>query len=230
MKANASYGFSRAALWGGFAALTVLAIVHVSLPMLRSDHPMHALLYAQRWLLVPHIAAGATALVLGPLQFSRRLRAGNPARHRFIGKVYVVCCLVAATCAALLARHYPAFFPYSVSVNAFLWVTFTVTAFVSARRRRIDRHRRWMARSYAMATTFVIARLPLPIPGYDHLGAAASSYALLVVTLFALLVAEFIVDWPAAWGEAESRRTPAAALSSRLTTHVRRRPCRAAVH
>ena len=202
MKANASYGFSRAALWGGFAALTVLAIVHVSLPMLRSDHPMHALLYAQRWLLVPHIAAGATALVLGPLQFSRRLRAGNPARHRFIGKVYVVCCLVAATCAALLARHYPAFFPYSVSVNAFLWVTFTVTAFVSAHRRRIDRHRRWMARSYAMATTFVIARLPLPIPGYDHLGAAASSYALLVFTLFALLVAEFVVDWPAASGSA----------------------------
>ncbi len=200
MTTNMRYGFSRAALWGGFAALTVLAIVHVSLPMLRSDNPMHALLYAQRWLLVPHIAAGATALGLGPLQFSRRLRAGSPARHRFIGKVYVLCCLVAAMYAALLARHYPAFFPYSVSVNAFLWITFTVTAFVAARRRRIDRHRRWMARSYAMATTFVIARLPLPIPGYDHLSLAASSYALLVITLFALLIAELVVDWPGASG------------------------------
>ncbi|MDE2347517.1 MAG: DUF2306 domain-containing protein [Gammaproteobacteria bacterium] len=202
MKPNANYGFSRAALWCGFAALTILAIVHVSLPMLRGDHPMHALLYTQRWLLVPHVAAGATALVLGPLQFSRRLRARNPARHRFIGKAYVLCCLVAATYAALLARHYPAFFPYSVSVNAFLWMTFTVTAFVAARRRRIDRHRRWMARSYAMATTFVIARLPLPIPGYDQLSLAASSYALLVITLFALLVAELVVDWPGVTGNA----------------------------
>ena len=198
MKTNATYGLARAALWIGFAALGVLAIVHVSLPMLRVDHPMHALLYAQRWLLVPHVIAGATALVLGPLQFSRRLRARGRARHRLLGKAYVLCCLVAATYAALLARHYPAFFPYSVSVNALLWITFTVAAFVAARRRRIDRHRRWMARSYAMATTFVIARLPLPIPGYDHLSLEASSYALLVITLFALLVAELLVDWPAA--------------------------------
>jgi uncharacterized membrane protein len=200
MRGNATYGLQRAALWSGLAALTILAIVHASLPILRVDHPMHALLYAQRWLLVPHIVAGATALVLGPLQFSRRLRARDPVRHRLLGKIYVLCCLVAATYAALLARHYPAYFPYSVSVNAFLWITFTVAAFVAARGRRIERHRRWMARSYAMATTFVIARLPLPIPGYDQMSLEASSYALLVFTLFALLVAELIVDWPGAPG------------------------------
>ena len=200
MNGNSTYGWFRPLLWSGFAALTIVAIVRVSLPMLRVDHPMHAILDAQRWLLIPHIAAGATALALGPLQFSRRLRARNPARHRLIGKIYVICCLVAATFAALLARHYPAFFPYSVAVNALLWFTFTVAAYVAARHRRIDRHRRWMARSYAMATTFVIARLPLPIPGYDRLSLEASSYALLIISLFALLVAELTVDWPTARG------------------------------
>lgn len=202
MQSTATYGYSRAALWSVFASLTIVALVRVSLPMLRVDHPMHALLYAQRWFLIPHIVAGATALVLGPLQFSRRLRARNPARHRTLGKIYLLCCVAAATFAALLARNYPAFFPYSVSVNAFLWITFTLAAFAAARRRRIDRHRRWMARSYAMATTFVIARLPLPIRGLDNLSLQASSYALLVFTLFALLVAELLVDWPLAPGPA----------------------------
>lgn len=202
MNARASYGLTRPALWSALAALTIVAIVHSSLPILRADHPMHALLYAQRWLLVPHVAAGAIALVLGPIQFSRRLREGDPARHRLLGKVYVLACLLAATLAPLLAWHYPAFFPYSVSVNAILWITSTVAAYIAARHRRIERHRRWMARSYAMAATFVIARLPLPIPGYENLSLEASSYVLLIMTLFALLVAEFVVDWPTARGPA----------------------------
>ncbi len=194
--ARPEFGPWRLAAWVAFAGLTALAIAHSSLPILRTDHPMHPVLAAQRWLLLPHIAAGAAALVLGPLQFSRRLRLRDPARHRLLGKIYVVSCLIAAGFAPLLAWHYPAFFPYSVAVNALLWIAFTVTAYLAARRRRIDSHRRWMARSYALATTFVLPRLPLPLPGYDDWSLEASSYALLVMTVIALTIAEFLVDWP----------------------------------
>jgi uncharacterized membrane protein len=182
--------------WSAFAALTAAAVIHSSLPILRAEHPMHAVLASQRWLLIPHVLAGATALVLGPLQFSRRIRTGSLARHRWIGTAYVCACLVAAPLALLMALDYPAFFPYSVAVNSTLWIVTTAVAWVAARRRRIDVHRRWMARSYAMATTFVLSRVPLPIPGYDDLGLEAASYLLLVITVSALLVAELLTDWP----------------------------------
>lgn len=178
-------------LAGGLLALS--AFLFSSLPILKPANPMHALLYSQRWLLIPHIAGGLAVLILGPLQFSRSMRQRNPGRHRFLGKCYIGGVFVAAIPAVLMARHYPAFLPYSVTINALLWLTNTVAAFLAARNRRIEQHRRWMARSYAMTATFVIPRIPLPI--YDSMSLEAGSYFLLAIAIVALLLADLIVDW-----------------------------------
>ena len=135
---------------------SISALVLTSLPILKPTHPMHDLLYSQRWMLFPHIAGGLTALALGPVQFSRRLRQRNPARHRMLGKIYIFAVLLAASMAPLMAWHYPAFFPYSVTLNAFVWLVNTGAAFLTARNRHFEQHRRWMARSYAMTATFVL--------------------------------------------------------------------------
>jgi uncharacterized membrane protein len=179
--------------WIGFGLLALSAFLFTSLPDLQRSNPMHALLYSQRWLLFPHIAGGLTVLVLGPLQFSRSLRQRNRARHRILGKCYVVGVLVAAVPAVLMARHYPAFLPYSVTLNALLWLTNTGAAFLAARNGRFEQHRRWMARSYAMTATFIVPRIPLPI--YNDMSLESGSYFLLAVALVALLVADLIVDW-----------------------------------
>lgn len=180
--------------WVVFGLMSLSALVLTSLPILKRSHPMHDLLYSQRWLLFPHIAGGVTALVLGPVQFSRRLRQRNPARHRLLGKVYVVAVLLAASMAPLMAWHYPAFFPYSVTLNALVWLINTGAAFLTARNRHFEQHRRWMARSYAMTATFVLPRVPVPIPAYNNLSLEASSYALLIFSLVSLLIADLIVD------------------------------------
>ena len=179
--------------WIAFGLLALSAFLFTSLPILESTNPMHDLLYSQRWLLFPHIAGGLTVLILGPLQFSRTLRQRNPTRHRLLGKCYIGGVLVAAIPAMLMARHYPAFLPYSVTINAILWLTNTAAAFLAARNRRFEQHRRWMARSYAMTATFVVPRIPLPV--YNHMTLQAGSYFLLAVAIIALLIADLIVDW-----------------------------------
>ena len=179
--------------WFAFGLLALSAFFFTSLPILKPTNPMHALLYSQRWLLFPHIAGGLTVLILGPLQFSRSMRQRNPARHRLLGKCYIAGVLVAAIPAVLMARHYPAFLPYSVTINAILWLTNTVAAFLAAHNRRFEQHRRWMARSYAMTATFVIPRIPLPI--FNNMSLEAGSYFLLAVAIVALLIADLIVDW-----------------------------------
>ncbi len=179
--------------WAAFGFLALSALLFTSLPVLEPTNPMHDLLYSQRWLLFPHIAGGLTVLILGPLQFSRTLREGNPARHRLLGKCYIAGVLVAAIPAVLMARHYPAFLPYSVTINAILWLTSTAAAFLAARNRRFEQHRRWMARSYAMTATFVVPRIPLPI--LNNMSLEDGSYFLLAVAVFALLIADLIVDW-----------------------------------
>lgn len=187
--------YAKPAFWAVFGLMTLSAIVFSSLPILNPSHPMHDLLYSQRWMLFPHIICGVTALILGPLQFSTRMRQRNPTRHRLLGKVYLGAVFVAASMAPMMAWHYPAFFLYSVTTNALLWLFTTVAAFASARSRRFEQHRHWMARSYAMAPTFVLPRVPVPIVAYNNMSLEASSYALLIFSLFALLMADLIVDF-----------------------------------
>jgi uncharacterized membrane protein len=179
--------------WMAFGLLALSAFLFTSLPILKPTNPMHNLLYSQRWLLFPHIVGGLTVLILGPLQFSRSMRQRNPARHRLFGKCYIVGVLVAAIPAVLMARHYPAFLPYSVTINAVLWLTNTAAAFLAARNRQFEQHRRWMARSYAMTATFIVPRIPLPI--YNNMSLEDGSYFLLAVAVISLLLADLIVDW-----------------------------------
>jgi hypothetical protein len=42
-----------------------------------------------KWLLLPHGIGGALALLIGPLQFSNRLRARHLRLHRILGRFYI---------------------------------------------------------------------------------------------------------------------------------------------
>src|SRR5438034_11159553 len=49
-----------------------------------------------RWYLLPHALAGACAILLGPMQFSDRLRQRYTKLHRVVGRIYVFGALIAA--------------------------------------------------------------------------------------------------------------------------------------
>ena len=49
-----------------------------------------------KWWLLPHAIAGACALILGPMQFSDRLRQRFIGVHRAVGRLYVTGVFIAA--------------------------------------------------------------------------------------------------------------------------------------
>ena len=123
-------------------------------------------------LLLPHAICGVTALVLGPLQFSDRLRAARPQLHRIVGRVYVAAALFAAPSAAFIAlQHHPLAEAIMQTFQGGLWALATILALYYAVRRRFQPHKLWMMRSYGFCLVFVLGRLPDLNPHFDWVGA-----------------------------------------------------------
>jgi uncharacterized membrane protein len=117
--------------------------------------------WPRRGWLVPHIAGGLLAILIGPLQFWPKMRRDYLPFHRLAGRVYVVTVLVGA-CAALGLAATSSIGPsYAVGLSglAVAWLTTTGMAFVAIRRKNLLQHRQWMVRSYVVTFAFVTFRL-----------------------------------------------------------------------
>ena len=55
-----------------------------------------------KWWLLPHGLAGACAILLGPMQFSTRLRQRYTKLHRVVGRIYIAGAMVAAPLGAYI--------------------------------------------------------------------------------------------------------------------------------
>jgi uncharacterized membrane protein len=162
--------FSKHTLWAimGLAALFVFITTELFLAFdYRLYHPYRLQLIADRALLIPHAIAGTLAFIIGPIQFSSRLRARHLQLHRILGRVYVFSVLTAATIAFFIELGREEFFGVFVQIS--LWILCTVVAFLTARNRHIAVHRQWMIRSYAITFTFIANRLLNLWPTYFNL-------------------------------------------------------------
>ncbi len=115
--------------------------------------------------ILAHVFASSVALVLGPGQFSARLRAARPAVHRWMGRLYLgIGVLVGG-----LAGLYMAFFAFGGPVAragfaclALAWLYTGARAYGAIRAGDVARHRRWMVRNFALSFAAVTLRLWLP--------------------------------------------------------------------
>jgi uncharacterized membrane protein len=149
---------------------------------------------ADRHLLIPHTLAGIFALLIGPINFSSRIRQQYCKLHRVLGRIYVVCVFIGAATGVALASGRPGF-PGTCG-QAAAWVVCTTAAFVTARNRHIVQHRQWMARSYAVTFTFVSSRVLNLWPAYwGHLGDALSAVGVIAFTLASLLIVDLGLNW-----------------------------------
>ncbi len=121
-------------------------------------------LFAKPWLLV-HVAGAATALLLGPFQFLSGLRARWPKIHRWIGRTYVVGCLVGASGGFVMAFGSTAGPVATVgfALLAVCWTWANIQGWRLAMAGRFAEHRVWMIRSFAMTFAAVTLRLYLPL-------------------------------------------------------------------
>jgi uncharacterized membrane protein len=94
-----------------------------------------------------HIILSGIALLIGWLQFNKKLRATKPKVHRNIGKTYVIAALVGG-----LTGVYISFFATGgwIAATGFamlgiVWFSTTMIGFNDARTSRYEAHRKMMA-------------------------------------------------------------------------------------
>jgi len=181
-----------------FLGLTTLFVFITSEVLLVTDYPMyHAYrlqVIADRGLLIPHTLAGIFALLIGPINFSSRIRQGHLTLHRVLGRIYVVSVFVGSFTGIALAWGRPGL--PGTSMQAAAWIVCTTAAFITARNRHIIQHRQWMVRSYAVTFTFVSSRVLNLWPRYwSHLGDSLSAVGVIAFTLSSLLIVELGLNW-----------------------------------
>jgi uncharacterized membrane protein len=134
-----------------------------------------------------HIFSGPLILVNGLILLSESVRLRYGGTHRILGRVQVVVLLaVVLPSSVVMARHAFGGWPAGLSFLALSAATAgcTVAGVVHARRRRYDRHRRWMLRSYVLICSAVVLRLisgaaglvGVPSPEAAYVVAAWSSW------------------------------------------------------
>jgi len=118
---------------------------------------------------IGHIAGASASLLLGPLQFSNKIRTRYMKYHRMAGKIFIIGSLVAAVCAFRINLMYDCK-PCRVSLGilSIIWLFCTAAAWWAIKNKNIKAHRQFMVRSYTAALAFVFIRL-FAIVGYQKL-------------------------------------------------------------
>lgn len=114
-----------------------------------------------------HIVFGGIALLIGWIQFNKKLRAKNLSLHRNIGKIYVIAALLSS-----IAGIYIALFATGGIITSLgflslgvIWFWTTITAYFSIRNGKLLQHENRMIYSYAACFAAVTLRMWLPLLG-----------------------------------------------------------------
>lgn len=153
-----------------------------------------------KWWLLPHGIAGACALLLGPMQFSDRLRNRFRKLHRVVGRIYVAGVFVAAPLGFYIQYFQerlgdPRSFTIAAAVDAALWMITTGIAMVFVFKGRVEQHRQWMTRSFAVALVFLEGRVIGGITGWENLDVHANETIVWFCLAFSILLADLVLQW-----------------------------------
>ena len=160
--------FLHVTLWLAFGAFAYLMFlitwqyipIDFTVAFLRLKPEEIALPYYQ-WAFFGHVYTSILVLVLGGLQFSKRLRRLWHGFHRITGKIYVLLILGIAAPTGLIMGWHANGGPWSqlsFCLQAILWFWFTGRAWVLARRADWPGHRAYMLRSFALTLSAVSLR------------------------------------------------------------------------
>ena len=152
-----------------------------------------------KWWLLIHGLAGACALVLAPFQFSDWLRQRYAKVHRRIGWTYVSGVFLLAPLGVYIQyleerTGAPRSFTIATAVDAVLLTTTTAIALYFILTRKIQQHRQWMTRSYAVALVFFEVRLISGVLGLDNAGDAVIETIIWICIAAAIPVADIALQ------------------------------------
>ena len=112
-----------------------------------------------------HISLGGVALLVGWVQFIKKLRLSYPKIHRMIGKIYVGSVLISGPFGFYIALHASGGLSPKLGfgIGAVLWTMLTYFGFTAIKKGDVASHRKLMMYSYAGTFGAVTLRLWMPV-------------------------------------------------------------------
>lgn len=149
-----------------FGVAGYAVFVYGFMPLGSLVHPdMKANFVAHPMGIYTHAFASIVALILGPFQFSQRLRQRRPRAHRWCGRTYLAVGVLVGGLAGLYSAQF-AFGGLAARLGfaalALCWLFTGVQAYLAIRRGDIVDHRKWMVRNFSLTLAAVTLRIYLP--------------------------------------------------------------------
>ena len=112
-----------------------------------------------------HAGGGIVALSLGPWGFWGLFRNKYLHLHRWMGRIYLLAVLVGSIAGLYLAATAFGGLPTRIGFGMLgaLWLTTGALAYLQIRQGKVQVHREWMIRNYALTFSAVMLRIWLPL-------------------------------------------------------------------
>jgi uncharacterized membrane protein len=153
-----------------------------------------------RWWLLPHGIAGACALLLGPMQFSDRLRQRFTKLHHIVGYIYFAGVLIAAPMGVYIEHFeerlgFARSFTIETGFQGGLWIVTTAIALAFILKGKVQQHRQWMTRSFCTGPLiFLAVRVIAGISHWEELGPHVIETIVWSCTASSIFVADLILQ------------------------------------
>ena len=160
-------------VFAAIAAMIGYVLYHNERFLLDSAHPVWNHYDPFKWWLLPHGLAGASALLLAPLQLAEGLRRRHTVLHRTTGTIYVIGVFILGPVGLYIqyldeAQGAARSFTIETMIQSSTLMITTAIGLYFALKRQFTYHRQWMIRSYAVALTFIEIRVILGVFGLDQ--------------------------------------------------------------
>jgi len=187
-------------LFGFIGLMLAYVLVHNERFLIDSQNPEWPHIQSFKWWLLPHGLTGACALLLAPLQFSDRLRQRFTKLHRVLGRFYVAGVFLAAPLGFYVEYFEermgaPRSFSVAAAAQAVAWMLTTGIALAFILKGKVQQHRQWMTRSFAVALVFLEVRVILGVTHWDANPSFATQETVVwVCNVFAILLADVVLQ------------------------------------
>ena len=187
-------------LFGFIGLMLAYVLVHDESFLVDAKDPEWQHIQIFRWWLLPHGLAGACAFLLGPMQFSDRLRHRYAKLHRVIGRIYVACVFIAAPLGVYIQHveeqlGFARSFTIETVFQGGMWMLTTGIALAFILKGKVQLHRQWMTRSFGTGPfIFLEVRVIGGLTGWENLGPHANEIIVWACTASSIFIADLVLQ------------------------------------
>jgi uncharacterized membrane protein len=143
-----------------------------------------------------HSLMGGIGLICGALQFNQNILKNNKLIHKTLGWTYLISIWGASVAGTWNSIYFDVPFSAKIifQIIGVWWFISTTAAYLKIKNRKIQEHKNWMMRSFAISLFFVT--FPLWVPGLQRILAddIAWPVGLLIAVCLNLMAAEWWIS------------------------------------